>query len=280
MKTVLGLLCLVALSVNADITENDLLNSVHQDCMQHNTISCLKLRVFSFADKVMGGFQETTPIFQGVDVVKVAGSQEAPRSLGADSTIESLFVDKVSRFLSSHTVKINLSGKDVASAVTETARGLTEAYRAYNEPEEDEYDEVEVEGRKKKIPKRKLKKVKKIFAPLMAIFALKLVTLAKLFLVAVALIAAKAAIIGKIALALSVVLAVLRFLGRGAELAGSLAGHSLPIAEDHGFEHHNVVHHGFDHHDHHGINHIQYAADGGYAGRSLSGADLAYRGHQ
>lgn len=220
-------------------TEDDLLNSVHQDCLRKDSIACLKYRVFSYADKMMGGLQDSTPIIEGVNVVKtgdVSETKGAPRALKPDATIESVLMDRVARFLSTHTLKIDLSGKDVVTAVGNTARSISDTYD--NLTGEEEYEEIEddfeEEGRKKKGGKKKIKKIKKVLGPFLGIFALKAAFLAKLALLGIALLAGKALIIGKIALTISLILAGLKLFG---SKLGLLKGGGSGAIVDHHDEH-------------------------------------------
>lgn len=65
----------------------------------------------------------------GVTVVKTGGSDGSPRSLDDEKSddIETMFVNRVERFLETHTLKFDVKGTDVLSAVSNAGRAFGDA---------------------------------------------------------------------------------------------------------------------------------------------------------
>ena len=89
-------------SRNAVGSENDLMDSIYNDCMRKDSVSCVKYKLFSFVDKMLGA-RDTFALTEGVTVVKAPGAPEegAPRSISGDETVESLILSRVQNFLQS-----------------------------------------------------------------------------------------------------------------------------------------------------------------------------------
>lgn len=261
-------------SKNSIHTENDLLESIYKDCMQKDSASCMKVKFLSYIDKWFGsqGQKDTFTITEGVTVVKTSNADAAdgaPRA-SADDSIESVILNRVQRYLQTHTIKIDLEGSKLVNAVTSTGRALNEVVDSLSED-----DSPEEEGRGKK------KKAAKLLGPLMAALAMKAAALIPLALGAIALLAGKALIVGKIALVLSAILGLKKLLS---------GGHGKHVTYE-------VVSH-----PHHSSSHVATHSDsfsgggfggaevsGGYSGggssghggwgRSLEGQQLAYSAH-
>lgn len=225
-KTV-GLVCLLIVSSsalpaeetrghsrNAVGSDNDLMDSIYSDCLRKDSVSCVKYKLFSFVDKMMGA-RDTFALTEGVTVVKVPGAEQegAPRSINADDSIESLIMSRVQSFLQSHTIKVELKGADVVNAVSSTGRALEDV------SENIFGDDEQGEGRGKK------KKAAKILGPLIAMIALKAAALLPLLLGAIALIAGKALLIGKIALVLSAVIGLKKLLSQEKHVTYEVVAH-------------------------------------------------------
>lgn len=225
-KTV-GLVCLLAVSVaalpaeetrghsrNAVGSDNDLMDSIYSDCLRKDSVSCVKYKLFSFVDKMIGA-RDTFALTEGVTVVKVPGTEQegAPRSINADDSIESLIMSRVQNFLQSHTIKVELKGADVVNAVSSTGRALEDVSETVFG------DDEQGEGRGKK------KKAAKILGPLIAMIALKAAALLPLLLGAIALIAGKALLIGKIALVLSAVIGLKKLLSQEKHVTYEVVAH-------------------------------------------------------
>jgi len=150
-------------SRNAIQTGDDLMDSIYSDCLRKDSVSCVKYKLFSFVDKVLGS-KDSFTLTEGVTVIKNAGTPPevsgdgAPRSMaeGDESSkdFESMIVNRIERFLKTHTLKVDLKGNDVLNAVTSAGRafgdvadtlGLTE-----EEEEEDGRDVSEERGKKSK----------------------------------------------------------------------------------------------------------------------------------
>ncbi|XP_030768092.1 uncharacterized protein LOC115891690 [Sitophilus oryzae] len=252
---------------NSIQTESDLLDSIYTDCLRKDSLSCLKYKIYSFVDKTLGQ-KDTITVTDGIQIVKSGNEKDgAPRAFNGDETIESLVLDRVSRFLNSHTIKVDLKGSDLVNAVQSGARSLSEVV---------EDDAVE-EGRGKK------KKKGGNMGGLMAILALKAALLGKLALWAIALIAGKALIIGKIALVLSAIIGIKKLLGsqgHGKHVTYEVVAHPQH-SSSHVATHEVAYSGGSGHGGGYGgdIGGGSYGSSGhGGWGRSLDAQQLAYRG--
>jgi Protein of unknown function (DUF1676) len=278
-KTV-GLVCLIVSisalpaeetrghSRNAVGSDNELMDSIYSDCLRKDSVSCVKYKLFSFVDKMMGA-RDTFALTEGVTVVKVPGAEQegAPRSINADDSVESLILSRVQSFLQSHTIKVELKGADVVSAVSSTGRALEDV------SENIFGDDEQGEGRGKK------KKAAKILGPLIAMIALKAAALLPLLLGAIALIAGKALLIGKLALVLSAVIGLKKLLSQEKHVTYEVVAHP----------HHTSSHSSSSHADagasfaggFSGSDAGSYgssSAGGGHGwGRSYDAQDLAYK---
>lgn len=225
-KTV-GLVCLLIVSItalpaeetrghsrNAVSSDNELMDSIYSDCLRKDSVSCVKYKLFSFVDKMIGA-RDTFALTEGVTVVKVPGAEQegAPRSINADDSVESLILSRVQNFLQSHTIKVELKGADVVNAVSSTGRALEDV------SENIFGDDEQGEGRGKK------KKAGKLIGPLLALLALKAAALLPLALGAIALIAGKALLIGKIALVLSAVIGLKKLLSQEKHVTYEVVAH-------------------------------------------------------
>ncbi|XP_057651932.1 uncharacterized protein LOC130891312 [Diorhabda carinulata] len=263
---------------NSVQTEHDLLDAVYNDCLKKDSISCFKYKVFNFVDKMLGN-RDTITVMDGVQFVKTPGGEQdgAPRAISSDDTIESVLFNRVTSFLGSHTLKIDLKGSEVVNAVQSTARSLNE----YAESLEEEENLIEgaSESRKKKGGG---KKGKGQIGALIGLVALKAAILGKLALAAIALIAGKALIIGKIALVLSAIIGLKKLLANSGGNGKHVTYEVVPHAS-HSSSHiatHETAYAGSGHGGGYGGD-----VGGGYSGgsggwgRSLDAQSLAYRGH-
>lgn len=174
-----------------------------KDCGDKDLSLCLKMRALTFVDRALrkpGGI----PITDGVSLVNSANDQETNRMLGGralseaelentlpadqeekDSQVESLLVDRVARFLSSHTLQLKVPEE----SISEMKKSLDEA-----------------RGKKKKL---------KMLLPLLMMLKLKAAALIPLALGGLALLALKALIISKLALVLAAIIALQKLLHKG-----------------------------------------------------------------
>lgn len=258
-------------SRNSIQTENDLLDSIYADCLRKDSLSCVKYKLFSFVDKMLGN-KDTITVTDGVQIVKTEDGEPegAPRAITGDESVESLLLYRVQRFLETRTIKIDLKGSEIVNAFTSTARSLGDAFDGIS----DEEATME-EGRGKK------KKAQKILGPLMAIAALKMAVLGKLALAAIALIAGKALLVGKIALVLSAIIGLKKLFGG----SGKHVTYEVVAHPQHSSSHvasHETVYGGSGG----GYSGGDAGGGGGYGGssghggwqRSLDGQQVAYRG--
>lgn len=275
VKTV-GLVCLLIVSItalpaeetrghsrNAVSSDNDLMDSIYSDCLRKDSVSCVKYKLFSFVDKMIGA-RDTFALTEGVTVVKVPGTEQegAPRSINADDSIESLILSRVQSFLTSHTIKVELKGADVVNAVASTGRALEDV------SENVFGDDEQGEGRGKK------KKAAKILGPLIAMIALKAAALLPLLLGAIALIAGKALLIGKIALVLSAVIGLKKLLSQEKHVTYEVVAHPHHTSS-HTSSSHGDVSGGFSGSD---AGSYGGGSSGGHGwGRAYDAQDLAYK---
>ncbi|CAG9838281.1 unnamed protein product [Diabrotica balteata] len=228
----------------------------------------------------MIGNRETITVMDGVQFVKTPGGEQdgAPRAISSDDTIESVIFNRITSFLGSHTLKIDLKGSEVVNAVQSTARSLND----YAESLEEE--ENLIEGASESRKRKGGKKGKGQMGALMGLMGLKAAILGKLALASIALIAGKALLIGKIALVLSAIIGLKKLLGSGGGGGKHVTYEVVPHAS-HSSAHvstHETAYAGGSGHG------GGYGGDigGGYGGggsggwgRSLDAQSLAYRGH-
>lgn len=270
---VVSVLCIVAVvaalpaeetrghSRNAVSSDNDLMDAIYNDCLRKDSVSCVKYKLFSFVDKMMGQ-KDTFALTEGVTVVKTPGSESegAPRAITGDESVESLVLSRVQRFLSTHTIKVDLKGQDVVNAVSSTGRALEEV-------SENIFGDEDLSGVGEA---RKKKKAAKILGPLLLALALKAAALIPLVLGAIALIAGKALLVGKIALVLSAIIGLKKLLSQEKHVTYEVVAHP-----------HHTSSHSVSHAEPSG-----YSGDisGGYGGGSAHGGggwgrsaqDIAY----
>lgn len=281
---VFGVLCILIVAVhalpaqeeargsrNAIHTENDLLDSIYADCLRKDSLSCVKYKLFSFVDKILG-HKDTITVTEGVQIVKTEGGEPegAPRALDGNESIESLILHRFQRFLESHTIKIDLKGSDIVNTVSSTARSFGDVIDSLSEDDNAVGDEA----------RGKKKKVAKVLGPLLAAAALKAAFLGKIALAGIALIAGKALMIGKIALVLSAIIGLKKLLsGSGKHVTYEVVAHPQHSSS-----------HVSSHESYGGGSGGSYGGGdvggGGYGssghggwGRSLDAQQLAYRGH-
>lgn len=209
IKTLYGIVCVVAVvaalpteetrghSRNSVEPEANFLDTLYSDCLRKDSVQCVKYKMVSLVDKIMGQ-KDTIAVTDGVTLVRSAGpdSEGAPRALSGDDSIESMIFSRLQNFLQTHTIKVDLKGSDIVSAVSSTGRALEDV--SENIFGDDQSAVSESRGKKKKAAK--------ILGPLLLALGLKAAALLPLVLGAIALIAGKALLIGKIALVLSAVI--------------------------------------------------------------------------
>lgn len=283
---VVGILCIVAAacalpaqeearaSRNAIQTENDLLDSIYADCLRKDSISCVKYKLFSFVDKMLGN-KDTITITEGLTIVKTQDGEPegAPRAMNEDDTVESLIFNRIQRFLDTHKLKVDIKGSEIVDSFTSAARSFGDVM---DDVSEDDNSVGVEEGRGKK-------KKKGLLGPLLAAGALKAAILGKLALAAIALIAGKALLIGKIALVLSLIIGLKKLLGGGGKhVTYEVVAHPHH-SSSHISSHESVYGGGPSGGGGGGYGDIGggYGGSSGHGGwgRSLDGQELAYRGH-
>uniref|UniRef100_A0A182N5P0 Uncharacterized protein n=1 Tax=Anopheles dirus TaxID=7168 RepID=A0A182N5P0_9DIPT len=234
--------------------ESDLVGSIYKECLSSDSVSCVKYKLFSFIDRVVAK-RSVFALTDGVTVVKTPGAPEtegAPRALTGDESLESLLLSRVQSFLATHTIKVDLKGADIVSAVASTGRALedvSENLLAADGEEESEKSEGPAGGE----ARGKKKKAAKILGPLLLAVALKAAALLPLLLGAIALIAGKALLIGKIALVLSAIIGLKKLLSQEKHVTYEVVAHP---------------HHSTSHTSSHGD---AYSLGGSYGGGDVGG---------
>lgn len=202
-------------------TEDNLLDSIYSDCLEKDTLTCIKHKVLSYADKVNSASE--IAITDGIEITKTAEPSDSARSLSDDASLIDVIINKVQSFLDSHTLKIELNGKDLARQFSD----FTEEER----------------GKKGGLIARIIgKKLMKILGPFISIFGIKALFVGKIVIFALALIAKKALIMSKIALLIAGFLAFKKFFGnKGGAISPSFSeSHQYsyetlhPVSADHG----------------------------------------------
>lgn len=270
---IVGLLCiLVTVSAlpaeetrghSRNAVNDDLMDSIYTDCLRKDSVSCVKYKFLSFVDKMVDA-RDQFSLSDGVTVVKVPGSEGAPRSINSDESIESLILNRVQNFLQTHTVKVELKGADIVNAVSSTGRALEDVSESYFG---DESDKSESRGKKKKAAK--------LLGPLLMLIALKGAALLPLVLGAIALIAGKALLIGKIALVLSAVIGLKKLLSQEKHVTYEVVAHPHHTSS-HSTSHGDSFSAGYA-----GADSSSYSGAGASSGhgwgRSYDAQDLAYK---
>ncbi|KAF4533541.1 hypothetical protein B566_EDAN001026 [Ephemera danica] len=199
ISTIVAVCVLLAAARAEQETGDDAISSVYrflQGCGEKSLTYCIKMRALSFVDGAL--HQGDLPITDGVTLVQTgdAPAQTATgRALSEDelesslpreseareAQVDALLVDRVARFLGSHTLQLKVPD----AAISDVKRSLEE-------------------GRKKK---------KKLLLPLLLALKLKAAALIPLVLGAIALLALKALVVGKLALVLSALIGLQKLLG-------------------------------------------------------------------
>lgn len=244
-------------------TKEEMMENIYSDCVNKGSYSCLKLKLFTFVDKMLT--KDNINLFEGVTVVKTLpitnNGDGAPRAMPVSGDVESMITSRLENFLSTHTLKIDLKGIDVMNALTRAGRSIS-----------DEEDEEDVEARgKHDIIKKKHKKGKDML-PLFLLLKMKFAALLPFILGGIALIAGKALLIGKIALVLSLIIALKKLLSHQKAVTYEIVSHP----------HHSASHE--VHHDSYGggaAGGDSYGGGhGGGWGRSSNAQDMAYSSYK
>lgn len=131
-------------TTNSIETKQDFLESVYTECADKGSVPCFKYKLFAFVDKILN--KDEINLANGITVVKTASSSVdgAPRSLDKNAAetesqngdIGSMLVKRVERFLSTHTLKVDLRGADVLNAVSRAGRTLDEISEGFSSDED------------------------------------------------------------------------------------------------------------------------------------------------
>lgn len=241
---------------NAIGADNDIMDSIYSDCLRKDSVSCVKYKLFNFVDKVLGA-RDQFALTEGVSVVRTpdAPPMESARAISGDESFESLALNRISSFLNTHTIKVELKGSDIVQAVSSTGRALEDMSETLFGNEETALTE---ESRKKGGGGGG-KKGNKMMGAMMGLVALKAAALLPLMLGAIALIAGKALLVGKIALVLSAIIGLKKLLSQEKHVTYEVVAHP----------HHSSSH---------TVSHDSYGG-GGFGGDAGSGGSYGSSGH-
>ncbi|XP_050685309.1 uncharacterized protein LOC126979808 [Leptidea sinapis] len=232
-------------------TDNDI-ESIN-DCLKKESTSCLKYKFFSFVDKFIGQ-KETFALTDGVTVVRSSDTPETGAPRGLDP------VSRLKNYLDTHSLRVEVKGSDVIDTVSSVGRAIEDTVSSFDD------DDLSEESRGKK------KKAAKIFGPIIAAVALKMMALLPLAIGAIALIAGKALLIGKLALVLSAIIGLKKLLSQQKHVTYEVVAHP----------HHSTSHtasHDYAGASGYGAETASYSggsAHGGGWGRALDSQSLAY----
>ncbi|XP_050437151.1 uncharacterized protein LOC126843583 [Adelges cooleyi] len=173
---------------------------VLQECSEKNMAVCLKMRALQYVDRALRR-SDNIDVLDGITLVK-SESVESSRGLNGrslseselddnsasdevekDAQVENLLLDRVARFLESHTLQLKVP----ESSISGMRRSLEEA-------------------------RGKKKKQQKMLLPLLMMLKMKAIALVPLAIGALALLAFKALVVGKIALVLAVIIGIQKLL--------------------------------------------------------------------
>ncbi|KAG8231808.1 hypothetical protein J437_LFUL012637 [Ladona fulva] len=259
----MALALVAATPVQQPAESEDLIGEIAGDCLGKGEYltTCVKGRLFRAVDRMFKANDQGFSIVDGVSVVKTEEDgppepQEAdgsPRSL-EETPVEELIWSRVSRFLRTHTVKVDVKGTDVAETINAAGRTLGDVAETFGLG-----DTVEESGRKKV-------KGLKLLLPLLLLFKLKIAALIPLAIAAIALIAGKALLIGKLALVLAIVLGLKKLFSQEKVVTYEVVAHPH---HSHSHGHSSVVSSGHD--DSYSVGGGGYGGGGG-GGYSSSGS--------
>ncbi|VVC33494.1 Protein of unknown function DUF1676 [Cinara cedri] len=178
----------------------DKVYKVMQECSEKNMVTCLKMRALQYVDRALRK-SDDIDVFEGITLVK-SESVESSRGLNGrslsesevdetpakdedekDAQVENLLLDRVARFLESHTLQLKVP----ESSISDMRRSLDEA-------------------------RGKKKKNQKMLLPLLMLLKMKAIALVPLAIGALALLAFKALVVGKLALVLAVIIGIQKLL--------------------------------------------------------------------
>ncbi|CAI6367979.1 unnamed protein product [Macrosiphum euphorbiae] len=198
---------------------------VMQDCSEKNMATCLKMRALQYVDRALRK-TDSIDVFDGISLVK-SESVESSRGLNGrslaeseleeaqpkdddekDAQVENLLLDRVARFLESHTLQLKVP----ESSISGMRRSLDEA-------------------------RGKKKKHQKMLMPLLMLLKMKAIALVPLAIGALALLAFKALVVGKIALVLAVVMGIQKLLANSKSQQSYEVVSHPHYTEEHGHGH-------------------------------------------
>ncbi|KAL0811322.1 hypothetical protein ABMA28_009736 [Loxostege sticticalis] len=269
MAKLIVLLSVAAFASAQTYSASNLVRNIYNECLSQYSVECVKPRALQWMSAVAN--DDEIKITDNLSIVKTASFEDAdvdPR-MASEPALE--IVDKVDRFLQTHSVKVKVPEEVTNSAASEYVPRslLVDLPSELNMPLDGEEEIEEFEGRKKKIKlpkplriKSKHGFIKKVLLPFLLGLKFKASVLVPLALALIALKTWKALTLGLISLVLSGAMVIFKF------TKPKVVNYEVIHYPQHHVEHH------VDHHA------AAWDAHGPYQARSYEDAhDIAYSGH-
>ncbi|PZC78365.1 hypothetical protein B5X24_HaOG202271 [Helicoverpa armigera] len=219
MAKLLVLLTLAAVASANSYTASKLVKNIYNECLSQYSVECVKPRTLQWISQVSN--DDEIKITDDLSIVKTASLEE---DMGVDPRMAQdpayQIVDKVDRFLQTHTLKVKVPEEISNSAASEYVPRslLTDLPSELEMPLDGEEDGQVFEGRKKKIKlpkplriKSKHGFIKKVLLPFLLGLKFKASVLVPLALALIALKTWKALTLGLISLVLSGAMVIFKF---------------------------------------------------------------------
>lgn len=223
MAKLIVLLSLTALASANTYTASKLVKNIYNECLSQYSVECVKPRTLQWISQVANN--EEIRITDDLSIVKTAtldDDMEVDPRMAKDPAYQ--IVDKVDRFIQTHTLKVKVPEEITNSAASEyVPRSLltdlpSELEMPLDGDEDGEEDSQVFEGRKKKIKlpkplriKSKHGFIKKVLLPFLLGLKFKASVLVPLALALIALKTWKALTLGLISLVLSGAMVIFKF---------------------------------------------------------------------
>ncbi|XP_028158040.1 uncharacterized protein LOC114351155 [Ostrinia furnacalis] len=269
MAKLIVLLSIAAFASAQTYSASSLLRNVYNECLSQYSVECVKPRALQWMSAVAN--DDEIKITDNLSIVKTAVLEDGnvdPR-MALEPALQ--IVDRVDRFLQTHSVKVKVPAEITNSAASEYVPRslLVDLPSELNMPLDGEEEVEEFEGRKKKIKlpkplriKSKHGFIKKVLLPFLLGLKFKASVLVPLALALIALKTWKALTLGLISLVLSGAMVIFKF--------------TKPKVVNY-----EVIHYPQHHVEHHVDHHAPaWDAHGPYQARSYEDAqEIAYSGH-
>ncbi|XP_026734439.1 uncharacterized protein LOC113498577 [Trichoplusia ni] len=219
MAKLLVLLTLAAVASANSYTASKLVKNIYNECLSQYSVECVKPRTLQWISQVANN--DEIKITDDLSIVKTATLEDdidADPRMAKDPAYQ--LVDRVDRFLQTHTLKVKVPEEITNSAASEYVPRslLTDLPSELEMPLDGEEDGQVFEGRKKKIKlpkplriKSKHGFIKKVLLPFLLGLKFKASVLVPLALALIALKTWKALTLGLISLVLSGAMVIFKF---------------------------------------------------------------------